>query len=95
MRGIKPVVLAILEADRRARNDDRYLYLKVVEKLAPGALYAPFAVAYMSKDMPSTESVRRCRQWCQEHYEDLRSDDNVEAARMLEEEEVREFVKHG
>lgn len=94
-RDIKHLVHSILVVDKRARDDDRYLYLKVVEKLNPTALTRPFALAVMDDVMPCRETVRRSRQWVQAHFPELQSSDKVSALRLLEEEDYREFVKHG
>lgn len=95
LKNIKETVRFILENDTRARNDDRYLYVRVCETFCPGSTNEPFALAYMNKSMPSSESVRRSRAWLQEHYETLRPNDTVSAFRRINEDEYREFVRDG
>lgn len=94
-RRIRDIVYTILQNNERARNDDRYLYLMVVNKLNPTVMTRPFYLAYMDELMPSTESVRRARQWCQAHFEELKADDTVAALRSIQEEDYKEFAIHG
>lgn len=94
-REIKDIVLSILLEYPASRNDDRYLYLKVVERMNPSAMTRPFFLAYMDDEMPNTETVRRARQFCQAHYDGVQADTDVEALRLLEEESYKEFAIYG
>ena len=89
---ISKIVEEILNADPLARNDDRYLYCEVVRKIKPHVLFEPFAMVYMDKSLPSTETVRRSRQKIQEQNKYLRADPDVEAGRMLKEQEFFDFA---
>lgn len=94
LRGITTQVKRILENDPRTRNSDDVLYAKIVKDLG----YTDFPVyAFLeyraSFDIPSYESVSRCRRKLQELYPELAADPNVEAARELEEERFREYAK--
>lgn len=91
-RQIRKEVLWILEDDTKARSSDRYLYVAVVKKLNPQLAYAPLSIAMLDPNIPCMESVRRARQWCQAKYPDLKADENVQAARELEEEDFRKYA---
>lgn len=92
---ISKIVERILNNDPMARNDDRYLYLEVVREIKPSVLYEPFAMAYMDKDLPSTETVRRSRQKVQEQNPNLGADSDVVAMRDIKEQEFFEFAIKG
>lgn len=95
LNNLKIIVHGILEKDELARSNDHYLYTKVVEKMNPFLLNAPFIVAFNDSNMPKFESVRRCRQKVQEDNPLLRPDADTECGRMLKEEEYKEFAIHG
>lgn len=95
MAAIKNVVYGILLEDERARADDHYLYSEVVRKVCPKLMYAPFYIAINDNSIPTFESVRRSRQKLQHNFEEVRPNDNVIAARELNEEVYKEFAKHG
>lgn len=92
---VSKIVERILNDDPMARNDDRYLYLEVVKEIKPSVLYEPFAMAFMDKDLPSTETVRRSRQKIQEQNSNLGADPDVEAMRGIKEQEFFEFAVKG
>ena len=92
LKKTRKLVEDILNKDPLARNSDRYLYLEVVREVKPSVLYEPFAMAFMDKDLPSTETVRRARQKIQEENEFLRADPDVEAARQLKEHQFFDFA---
>lgn len=92
---VKNIVEYILNADVAARNSDQVLYLDVVRLLHPGMENAPFYRVITDCRIPGFETIRRARQKVQENNPNLRASDNVEAGRMLKEEEIREAVTHG
>lgn len=94
-RQIKHLVENILRRDIKARNSDRYLYVEVVKELTPELTTLPFTEAILNAKIPCMETVRRSRQWCQEHFPELGASDNVEAARELEEEDYKETFCYG
>lgn len=92
-RKIREMVLRILFNDETARNNDRYLYMKVLDEFVPGLSERPFAEVLMSNEAPSPETVRRSRQWCQEKFPSLRPSHIISAYRKLQEEEYKEVFK--
>lgn len=95
IKDAEPIILEILKKDSQARNDDNYLYSKVVEMVSPDLLLVPFIVAITDKRMPNYETVRRVRQRLQAKEPTIRAEANTEAARMLMEDEFKEYATHG
>lgn len=96
LKSITKIVKTILEQDELARNSDKYLYMKVIEKLNADALdYALvlFLTDPMFNDLPCFESVRRARQKVQQHFPELAGSKRVQAARKEDEAEVKEFAR--
>ncbi len=89
------MVERILIADAGARDDDHYLYCKVVEEIDPKLLNTPFIVAFTNPRIPKFESVRRVRQKLQAENEELAASADTECARELKEEEFRGFAING
>ena len=84
---IKKTVYSILDENEKAREDDNYLILKVVQDLEPDLAGTTFAnVMFNLKDKKiSLESITRARRrWAETHQDLLNS--NVEKARRKEEE---------
>lgn len=94
-REIKKIVFNILSNDKKARDSDAYLYLEVVRAIKPALLYQPLMIAFVDKDLPNYESVRRSRQKMQETFPLLKPSDDVQAMRDLQEDEYREVFAHG
>ena len=92
-RRIRDVVHRILIDDVKARNDDRYLYVRVIEEFTPEMINRPFQYVYMHPSTPSTETVRRSRQWVQAHFKDVRPNATTSAWRHIEEEDYKEVFK--
>lgn len=92
IKDIEPLVRSILEANPRTRNDDNFLYMKIVEAVSPELMNVPFHKAICDSRMPNYESVRRIRQKIQASDPSLAADENVEAMRMLREEEFRSYA---
>jgi hypothetical protein len=90
------IVKEILETNKMARNSDMALYVKVCEKINPGALSKPFWVVLLSLkeyNLPNFETVRRTRQKLQASYPELAGDVDVEAQRILNEEVFKEYAR--
>jgi len=92
---IKKVVLDIMTKDRKARNDDYYLYRKVIQKYNKGALELPFG--YMLDNitmmgLPDMATVSRWRRKHQEDFPQLRADVGVRAKREKLRKQYKEMV---
>lgn len=97
---IKKLVKNILEQDAMSRNSDSYLYLKVICKIAEikkfdlNVVSVTDFLSNMSKwGFPPFESVRRARQWVQEHYPELSSTERIKAKRKENEAVFRNFAR--
>ena len=94
------LVKGILERDERARNNEGWLYLRVLriigelKGLDVETMTIPYFLLHM-KDLgfPGFETVRRSRQKLQEKNEELRACADVEAMRKLNEEAYRIYAK--
>lgn len=93
-------VRTTLEKHPKTRNSDSYLYYIICRdilaalgldidrvSLSDGLLYRN------SYSLPNYETVRRARQKIQEHCPELAALPEVEAVRIENEKEVREFVR--
>lgn len=94
------IVKAILEIDERARNNDGYLYIKVLEVrgLQDGVDYISLPVKdflpYVnSMGVPNAETVRRTRQKVQQHHPELSACAAVKGLRMINETEFRRYSR--
>lgn len=95
LRKTSDIVKQILKEDEYARNDDNYLYAKVLETLAPNMLKKPFWVVLNSiacNDLPQFETVRRTRQKVQELNADLKPCERIRSGRAENEAEYRFWV---
>lgn len=93
------LVKMILEEDKKARNSDQYLYLKVLKYIE--ALYdinisnmtvEHFLANTPDLPCPNFETVRRTRQKVQAQFPELAANRRVAAARAENEEVFREFA---
>ncbi len=96
------VVKTIMQDDKRARNSDSFLYLRVLEVYAlandcPMSLDSMSVVHFLTHmkeyGFPPFESVRRNRQLIASKYPDLAGGEDVEAWRTVKEKETREYVR--
>lgn len=94
------LVKAILEQDKRARNSDSYLYLKVLETRAcrngidlKGMTVPFFLEAHEILGFPGFETVRRTRQKIQATFPDLAPCKHVQEMRTLNEEAFRDYAR--
>ena len=95
LRKVKDIVTEILEHDRKARNDDAYLYLLVVSKFnryAPDYSLELFLTDPMFNDIPCFETVRRSRQRVQALRPELASDKRIKKLRHEQEQDYRDFA---
>ncbi len=84
---IKKTVYSILDENEKAREDDNYLILKVVQDLEPDLAGTTFANVMFNLKYKkiSLESITRARRrWAEIHRDLLNA--NVEEARRKEEE---------
>jgi len=83
---VKDAVEEVLREDKRARNNDKWLIIQVLRKLG-----FKIYIDYKQLDeMPSFESITRCRRKFQEQGLYL-PDKDVREARRQEEEEMRKI----
>lgn len=91
---VHEMVLNCLNKYPESRSDDAVLQCRVIEEYFDAeCLYQPYIITINNKQVPSIESVGRARRRCQARFESLRADSDTEAARMLKEEEYREYAK--
>lgn len=100
IRATSKLVHELLITEPKCRNSDNYLYLRVLELVGKQngidiqTMTVPTLLCNMSAmKLPPFESVRRSRQKLQEHNEDLRATESVEAEREILEEEYREYAR--
>ena len=85
-----------MEKDYRARNSDNYLYVQVAKTIDPQVVYKPFIeVMYDMKDLdlPSIESVGRCRRKIQEKHPELWSDKQIQKYREEQEKTFEDYAR--
>ncbi|MBR2388177.1 MAG: hypothetical protein IKB02_05345 [Clostridia bacterium] len=101
LKNTKDLVQTILEKDKQARNDDNYLYLRVLQTVAreeyqphPHEITVELFLLNMSAfQFPPFESVRRSRQKIQAECPWLASCEKVSELRAENEEVYREFAR--
>lgn len=93
------LVKSILEADKRCRNSDSFLYLKVLCELSKqkGIDIENMSVPYFLTNLhgaglPGFETVRRTRQKIQQRHPELAACETVEGFRAANESEYRAFA---
>lgn len=79
---LEEVVLAVLEESELARKDDAYLIACVIEKIRP--YITNRSITYVLKhakefELPSFESITRCRRKLQQRNPELRDSKTAEA----------------
>ena len=84
----------ILERYPEARSSDRKLIELLYNKFY-GMWDQPLYIVLRNGDLPSFESIRRCRQKIQEENEDMRAESPVEDVRIAKQEEYIEYAKEG
>ena len=94
LQNIEKIVKSYLEINERCRNDDFFLYSRIIEDFYPPVAKMPFTVAledHHELGIPNFESVRRCRQKVQAKNPHLVSE-RTKAKREKEEEVYREWA---
>lgn len=99
LKNVTELVKIILHADERARNNDSFLYLRVLEYYACNngidLKRATVQWFFENRDgwgFPPTESVRRARQKLQAKYPALAAREYVQEKRMEKEREYRAYA---
>lgn len=94
LRGTTKIVKSILENNKQARNSDAYLYIEVCKSINPQVIHKPFVEVLAdlkAYNLPSIETVGRCRRKVVENNPELAGNSEVEAGRALKEVEFREY----
>lgn len=96
----KDLVQSILERDEKARDNDNYLYFRVLNTIADeeninlGEIYViDFLLNLRTSPFPPFESVRRTRQKVQEKCPWLCACEEVEQARAAQENVYIDFAR--
>lgn len=92
---IHQMVERILRDYPGTRDDDRELIKTLYGKYYGVDYYKPWGAVIKDKNLPSFESIRRCRQKVQELNEDLRGSKKSEEARLAKQEEYLEYAREG
>lgn len=99
LKNVTELVKIILEADEKARNNDSFLYLRVLQYYACASgidlKRATVEWFWENRDdfgFPPPESVRRARQKIQQKYPELAACDKVQEKRMEKEREYRAYA---
>lgn len=99
LKNVTELVEIILKADERARNNDSFLYLRVLEYYACNngidLKRATVEWFFENRDgwgFPPPESVRRARQKIQATYPELAATERVRKKRMEKEREYRAYA---
>lgn len=92
---IHQMVERILRDYPGTRDDDRELIKTLYGKYYGVDYYKPWGAVIKDKNLPSFESIRRCRQKLQEQIEDLRGSKKSEEARLDKQEEYLEYAREG
>lgn len=90
------IVKGILETFPPARNSDNILFVKVCERLNPGALNKPFWLVLgnlKEYNLPNIETVRRTRQKLQASFPELAADTEVQAHRIVNQGMFADYAK--
>ena len=89
---IRDMVWHCLTLYPETRSSDRELILHLYTDFY-GVFSQPFFKVLDRTDLPSFESIRRCRQKIQAEYEHLRAVPKVEDVRMAKQEDFLAFVR--
>jgi len=94
LRNTTNLVKSILENNKQARNSDAYLYIEVCKTINPQVIHKPFMdvmADLKAYNLPSIETVGRCRRKIVESNPELAGNSEVEAGRTLKELEFRDY----
>ena len=92
---VEGIVKSILQKDKKARNNDALLYLKVCKAIRPKACKLPFDVVMSQRNelgLPNYETVGRARRKLQAEDESLKADTSVKEARAEREKEFKNYA---
>ena len=99
LKNVSALVKDILEQDRKARNTDNHLYLKVLEyySVKYGLDISTMTVPELLKELdqhilPGFETVRRSRQKVQASYPELAPAENIRRKRTENESYYKNFA---
>ena len=102
LKNVTELVKIILTADKRARNNDSFLYLRVLEYYACnyGLDLKRTTVEWFFENrdgwgFPPPESVRRARQKVQAQFPEFAATERVRKKRMEKEREFRAYALEG
>lgn len=90
------IVKDILVKNKKARNSDVYLYIKVMERLNKGSSKLPFDEVFNNikeLGLPFYDTVTRARRKVQEKNPDLQSDRYIEKCRRENEKTFEDFAR--
>lgn len=90
---IHQMVEAIMKEYPGTRDNDRELIQTLYGKYYGVDYYKPWGAVIRDRNLPSFESIRRCRQKLQEQNEELRGSKASEEARLNKQEEYLEYVE--
>lgn len=97
---LKSLVKSILEADTRARNNECFLYFRVLGEVAKvkhidinNMAVADFILNMPFLGFPSFECIGRTSRKIKKEYPELSASDDVKAKRAEDEAAVRQFAK--
>lgn len=96
LQSTSALVKEILEKFPATRDNDQILYYRVCEAINEKALTSNFGYVLLHRkdfELPSIETVGRCRRKLQEKNPDLRASSKVEGFRAEREAEFREYAK--
>ena len=101
LRKTTDLVYDILKQDEAARDSDNVLYCKALEYYGK-RLNVDFSrvsvISFFSSvkrsQIPSIETVGRCRRKLQEEYYELRGSENVERERRAREKDFRSYARY-
>lgn len=98
IENISSTVKMLLQTFPDTRDDDNLLILKVWAEENPsirtkGFSFVDFSKQLLAGNFSSTESIRRCRQKCQQEFPHLRG--KIYKMRHAEQEKVKEELKCG
>ena len=89
IENLKQQVINLLEKDNDCRNNDNLLVLKLLKKMGFNIKYDPDDI----KEMPSFESITRCRRFIQNEEGRFLPNQNVQELRTVKEEELKWYFK--
>lgn len=98
LRNTTKMVKYVLEKDPRTRNSDNLLWLEVIKLVNQGVLRKPMAEVLQNLteyNLPSIETVGRCRRKIQAEHPELRAKQDVQECRTEREVVFKEWSKAG